>query len=88
MYANFIGIMATVFAVSSTIPQILKIIKSKESEDISIWLALVLIIGLCLWVTYGIVKKDIVIIIANSISVLLNMIMLFLKVRYSRHPLS
>jgi MtN3 and saliva related transmembrane protein len=88
MIANLIGIMATVFAVSSTIPQILKIIKSKKSEDISIWLALVLIIGLSLWVIYGIAKKDFVIIIANSISVLLNTIMLFLKVRYSKHPLS
>ncbi len=86
MLANGIGLMATVFAVSSTIPQIFKTIKSKKSEDISIWLSLVLIIGLGLWTSYGIVKKDVVLIISNSIAVLLNTVMLFLKVRYSRHP--
>ncbi len=86
MLVNGIGLMATVFAVSSTIPQIFKTIKSKKSEDISIWLSLVLIIGLGLWTSYGIVKKDVVLIISNSIAVLLNTVMLFLKVRYSRHP--
>ncbi|HEY6536818.1 MAG TPA: SemiSWEET family transporter [Candidatus Nitrosocosmicus sp.] len=81
-----VGFMATVFAVSSTIPQILKTIKTKKSEDISIWLSLVLIFGLGLWVLYGVVKRDAILIISNSISVLLNIIMLFLKVIYSRHP--
>ena len=34
--------MATVFAVSSSIPQIIKSIKSKKTDDVSIWLVIVL----------------------------------------------
>ena len=83
-----IGILATVFAVSGTVPQIRKTLKTKKTDDISIWLVVVLITGLGLWVVYGIIKNDIVLIGGNSIAVLLNSIMLCLKVKYSRNPLN
>ena len=74
--------MATVFAVSSSIPQIIKSIKSKKTDDVSIWLVIVLIIGLSLWVVYGIGINDLVILIANSIAVAINIILLILiKIR-------
>ncbi|MBA3749710.1 MAG: hypothetical protein H0X03_02205 [Nitrosopumilus sp.] len=83
-----IGILATIFAVSSTIPQILKALRTKKTDDVSIWLVIVLITGLGFWVAYGIVKNDIVLIGGNSIAVLLNSILLVLKIKYSRNPLS
>jgi len=83
-----IGILATIFAVSSTIPQILKALRTKKTDDVSIWLVIVLITGLGLWVVYGIVKNDFVLIGGNSIAVLLNSILLVLKIKYSRNPLS
>jgi MtN3 and saliva related transmembrane protein len=82
-----IGIMATVFSVSSTLPQIIKSLKIKKTDDISIWLVVVLITGLGLWVVYGIAKQDPVLIGGNAIAVLLNCIVLFLKIKYSRNPL-
>ena len=83
-----IGFAATSFAVSSTVPQIGKALKTKRSEDVSIRFIIVLIIGLSLWVVYGIGKNDIVLIIGNSIAVALNTFMLFLKIKYSRNPLN
>ena len=82
-----IGFMATGFAVSSTIPQIRKALRTKKSDDVSIRFIIVLIIGLSLWVVYGIGRNDIVINIGNSIAVALNIFMLFLKIKYSRNPL-
>jgi MtN3 and saliva related transmembrane protein len=82
-----IGFMATGFAVSSTVPQIRKALRTKESDDVSIRFIIVLIIGLSLWVVYGIGKNDIVLIIGNSLAVALNTFMLFLKIKYSRNPL-
>ncbi len=83
-----IGFAATGFAVSSTVPQIGKALKTKRSEDVSIRFIIVLIIGLLLWVVYGIGKNDIVLIIGNSTAVALNTFMLYLKIKYSRNPLS
>jgi MtN3 and saliva related transmembrane protein len=82
-----IGFMATGFAVTSTVPQIRKALRTKKSDDLSIRFIIVLIVGLSLWVIYGIGKNDIVLIIGNSIAVALNIFMLFLKIKYSKHPL-
>ena len=84
---TFVGLLATVFTVASTVPQIKKALNTKDTEDVSIRFLLVLITGLSLWVIYGIGKSDIVIVIGNSIGVSLNIFMLVLKVKYSREPL-
>ena len=81
-----IGFVATGFAVSSTVPQISKALRTKKSDDISLRFIVVLIIGLSFWMIYGIGKRDVVLIIGNSIAVILNTILLIL-IRYSRDPL-
>jgi MtN3 and saliva related transmembrane protein len=78
-----IGISATFFSLWSTVPQIRKSLKTKETDDVSKWLIISLIVGLSLWVIYGIVKGDIIIAVANAIGVTLNLILLFLKLKYS-----
>ena len=83
-----IGIAATIFAVSSTVPQIIKGIKTRKMDDVSVWLIMALIVGLSLWVIYGIAKDDIVIAGGNSVGVSLNLILLLLKIKYSRNPIS
>jgi MtN3 and saliva related transmembrane protein len=83
-----VGISATIFAVSSTVPQIIKGIKTKKMDDVSVWLIMALITGLSLWVVYGIAKNDTVIAGGNSVGVSLNGILLLLKIKYSRNPIS
>jgi MtN3 and saliva related transmembrane protein len=83
-----IGIVATIFAVSSTVPQIIKGIKTRKMDDVSVWLIMALIVGLSLWVIYGIAKSDTVIAGGNSVGVSLNAILLLLKIKYSRNPIS
>lgn len=84
---TFIGLVATAFSVASTLPQIRKALKTKDTEDVSIRFLVVLIIGLFLWAIYGVGRADIVIVIGNTIGVSLNICMLVLKVKYSRKPL-
>src|SRR5215211_2620401 len=83
-----IGILASIFALSSTVPQIIKGVKTKKMDDVSVWLILSLIVGLSLWVIYGIGISDVVIVGGNSVGVSLNVVLLFLKFRYSRNPIS
>jgi MtN3 and saliva related transmembrane protein len=83
-----IGILASIFALSSTVPQIIKGAKTKKMDDVSVWLILSLIVGLSLWVIYGIGISDVVIVGGNSVGVSLNVVLLFLKFRYSRNPIS
>jgi len=79
-----IGISATIFSLWSTVPQISKSLKSKKTDDVSKWLIISLIVGLSLWVIYGIMKGDVVIASANAIGVILNLILLSPKIKYTR----
>jgi MtN3 and saliva related transmembrane protein len=85
---SIIGIMASIFALSSTVPQIVKGLKTRKMDDLSVWLILSLIVGLSLWVIYGIARSDVVIVGGNIVGVSLNLVLLFLKFRYSRNPVS
>jgi MtN3 and saliva related transmembrane protein len=83
-----IGISASIFALSSTVPQIIKGVKTRKMDDVSVWLIFSLIVGLSLWVIYGIGINDVVIVGGNTVGVSLNVVLLFLKFRYSRNPIS
>lgn len=76
------GVIAGVLTGVSLLPQLIKIIKEKKVENVSILMLLILLAGLGLWVAYGISKKDLIIIITNSFSFLVNIIILILRFRY------
>lgn len=77
-----IGITASTFTALSLLPQLIKLLKEKKAEDLSVGMLLVLFTGLALWVLYGIKKQDLIIIVANSFSLLINGIIVFLTLKY------
>ncbi|MEJ7683757.1 MAG: SemiSWEET transporter [Segetibacter sp.] len=77
-----IGIIAGIFTSASLLPQLIKIIKEKKVEELSIGMFISLMIGLSLWTYYGILRKDMPIIVTNSFSVLLNICILFFRFKY------
>ena len=81
---SIIGISDSVFTAMASLPQLLKIVKEKKADDISAIMLLVLLTGLGLWVLYGFLKKDWILIIANSFSFLLNLVISILKVVYKK----
>lgn len=79
---EILGLVAGVFTTAAVTPQIWKAWKTKEVDDVSIGMYLVLITGLGLWLTYGIITTDIPIIATNGTALLLNLFMLYLIIRY------
>lgn len=77
-----IGIIAGILTATSLLPQLLKILKEKKADDVSIVMLLVLMAGVALWVYYGILRDDWPIIITNAFSLTLNVVTLFFKVKY------
>jgi MtN3 and saliva related transmembrane protein len=82
--AHIIGIAAGICTAISLLPQIVKVIKQKKTEDISLFYLLVLLVGLGLWTYYGILKDDVPIIATNSFSMILNLTMIGLGIHYKR----
>lgn len=83
-YHLYIGIAAGILTSISMLPQLIKIIRTKNAEDLS-WLMLVVLLGgLSIWIWYGILKKDIPLIITNSFSVLVNILIIIFSVKYKK----
>ncbi|ROH97545.1 SemiSWEET transporter [Chryseobacterium daecheongense] len=72
MNENILGIIAGILTSASMVPQLVKVLKEKNVEDLSWVMLLVLISGVSLWVWYGIMKEEWPIILSNAFSVLLN----------------
>jgi MtN3 and saliva related transmembrane protein len=87
LYMNWIqivGLVAGTLTSSSLIPQLVKTIKEKKAEDVSIGMLLILMLGVATWVVYGFLREDLPIIITNSFSLLLNITMIVLRFKYNR----
>jgi MtN3 and saliva related transmembrane protein len=80
--AQIIGIGASVCTGISLLPQLIKIIKEKKAESVSMVMIGVLFTGLLLWTIYGVFKKDFIIIISNSFSLLMNILIVIFSIKY------
>jgi len=65
-YITIIGLIAAAMGGISLFPQVLKILKTKSTKDISREMILILAVSIFLWLVYGILLKNFPIIIANS----------------------
>lgn len=83
-FTGIIGIVASVFTASSLLPQLIKLLKEKKAEAISLGMLAVLLVGLVLWVWYGVLKKDLILIISNSFSILINILTVIFSLKYKK----
>ncbi len=81
---EWIGIAAGVLTALSMLPQLIKVVKEKHVEDLSLVMLLVLISGLVLWVVYGFIRNDAPLIYTNIFSVGVNLALVFYRFKYSR----
>jgi len=81
---QILGIFAGVTTSFSSIPQLIKVIKTKEAKDVSVKMLIVLIIGMALWIVYGYLRKDLPLLLTNSFSLLLNAILLGARIKYAK----
>ncbi len=81
---TIIGIVASVFTALSLLPQLIKLAKEKKAENVSVGMLVVLFTGLVFWIIYGALKNDLIIIISNSFSLLINIITFCLMFKYKR----
>jgi MtN3 and saliva related transmembrane protein len=83
-FADIIGIIAGILVLSSFIPQLHKAYKTKRMSDVSIYLMGLIASGMLLWVIYGIIRRDPVIIGTNAAGFVLNIILMILKLKYDK----
>ena len=81
-WITVIGLIAAICTTTSFLPQVIKTLKSKKTQDISLMMYAILTTGLFLWLVYGIILNDAPLMLANGISFTLAMSVLILKIRH------
>lgn len=83
-WTDVLGLVAGICTTVAVVPQIRKAWKTKKVEDVSPGMFTILIVGVFLWVVYGVTQNDMPIIVTNGVSLALNGVMLFLMLRYGK----
>lgn len=77
-----LGLVAASLTTFAYLPQSLKAIRTKHTKDLSLPMVVMLELGLITWLIYGLLINSIPIIAANSVSIVLMSIILYLKLKY------
>ena len=82
----FIGYIAAFCTSMSFLPQALKVIKTKDTQSLSLSMYSVFSFGVAMWLVYGIVINDIPMILANVVTLFFALIILVMKIAHSLAP--
>ncbi|MGY8964536.1 MAG: SemiSWEET family sugar transporter [Flavobacteriales bacterium] len=78
---EWMGWIAALLTTISFVPQAIKVIQSRSTEAISLWMYILFTLGIAAWLAYGIHLNDMPMMIANVITLSLAIVILTVKVR-------
>ena len=81
---EFFGYFAAILTTLAFIPQLIKTLKTKKAEDVSLTTLIMFLTGVAAWIIYGIEISSKPILIANIVTFLLNFFILVFKLIYSK----
>jgi MtN3 and saliva related transmembrane protein len=80
-YITILGLSAAAMGGIALFPQVLKVLKTRSTKDISREMILILAGSIFLWLVYGILLSNLPIIIANFFGLIQAIIILFFKIK-------
>lgn len=83
---TLIGSTAATLTTISFIPQVFKIVQTRDTESISLCMYLIFATGVILWFIYGIILNSYPMIVSNVITLLLVIVILVFKIREIKKP--
>ena len=86
MNVDVFGYFAAILTTAAFLPQLLKTLKTKKADDVSLATLIMFIIGVLSWIVYGIKISSIPILVANLITLILNLLILISKIYFSKNP--
>ena len=84
MNVDIFGYFAAILTTAAFLPQLIKNLKTKKAADVSLTTLVMFIIGVFSWIIYGYKISSTPILIANLITLILNLLILNSKVYFSK----
>ena len=79
---EILGLVAGTITSVTFLPQVVKIWQTKSAKDLSLMMLLLLMLGVVLWLIYGLVIMSAAIIYTNSMVLAMSFIMLYFKLKF------
>ncbi len=83
-YIEIIGYIAAVLTTVAFVPQVVLVHKTRNTTSISISMFLIFSLGVICWGIYGIILHQLPIILANGLTLLLSLYILYMKMTEKR----
>ncbi len=83
-FVTVIGLFAGGLTTVGYVPQLLKIIRTKSTGDLSMTMFMILSVGVFLWLIYGLYINSFPVIAANAATLCLTVTIGMLKIKYSK----
>ena len=77
--SDYIGYVAALCSTSAYAPQVLKAWRTRRTKDISLKAFSVLVVGQCLWLTFGVLKSEWPLVASNVVTLCFTSTILYLK---------
>ncbi|MEI9809492.1 MAG: SemiSWEET transporter [Bacteroidota bacterium] len=81
-FPEILGYVAGAITTLTFLPQVIKTWKERSAKDISLMMFVIAVANEILWIWYGILLNNWVIILTNSILLAMSSTMIYLKLRY------
>jgi MtN3 and saliva related transmembrane protein len=79
---TIVGYVAAFCTTFSFLPQAIKTIQTKNTEGISLYMYLLFTCGTISWTVYGIATQNYPVMIANAITTVFALVILYYKIKY------
>ena len=79
---EIIGLTAAFLTTSAYVPQAYKAWKTKSAGSVSLTMYLIMLVGIILWLVYGIYLNSLSMILANTVTIILTITIIYFKLKY------
>ena len=79
---TIVGYAAGTLTTIAFVPQLLKVWRTKSTEDISLLMFLIFTSGVVMWLIYGVLLDEAPIVVTNTVTLGLASAILWLKIKY------
>ena len=81
-FTDVLGYSACAVTAMTFLPQVIKTWKEKSARNVSLLMFIIAAVNEVMWIAYGVLRDDMVIIVTNVIMIAMASVMISLKLRY------
>jgi MtN3 and saliva related transmembrane protein len=81
LFAESIGSTAAFLTTASFVPQVLRTVRTRDTQAISLWMYVMFSTGVALWGVYGLLIRSWPVVVANAVTLVLALLVLWHKAR-------